>query len=355
MSRMINVKILVRISTAVLALVAVSGIALVQLAQARHSYRYSLSWEISDDLDRAGEVQLGTPSGVAVGPDGSVYVSATRNNKIHRYNRNGNLICKWGGPISYGGGDGNGEFDDPYGIAVDRGGNVYVADSGNNRIQKFDACGRYMDQWGGFGGRNGELASPYGVAADRNGNIYVADTYNHRIQKFDSNGNHIQTWGGEGGGLGRFRTPYDISVDSAGNVYVADSTNSRIQKLDVNGNFTRWDDPDIAFVFPSGIATDTHGNVYVSDAENDRVYKLDASGDLLTSWGQSGSANGRFDTPYDLAVNGTGSNVYVADTYNNRVQKFNGLSHVKFCIKKSNDRIEQIIVQCPPKKGKWNN
>ena len=83
----------------------------------------------------------------------------------------------------------------PYGVAVDSSGNVYVADSANNRIQKFNSSGYFITKWGSLGSGDGQFFSPGGVAVDSSGNVYVADSMNARIQKFDIAGNFITKWG----------------------------------------------------------------------------------------------------------------------------------------------------------------
>src|SRR5919199_1020478 len=129
------------------------------------------------------------------------------------------------------GGGGNGQFNVPYGVAVDPAGNVYVADSGNNRIQKFSGSGEFQAAWGSGGGGNGQFDAPYGVAVDPAGNVYVADSAHDRIQKFSGSGEFQAAWGSIGEGNGQFNVPYGVAVDPAGNVYVADTLNDRIQKL----------------------------------------------------------------------------------------------------------------------------
>jgi sugar lactone lactonase YvrE len=111
------------------------------------------------------------------------------------------------------------EFNFPIGIAVDGSGNVYVADTYNNRIQKFSSSGVYLTQWGRPGQGDGLFNQPYGVAVDGSGNVYVADTVNHRIQKFDSIGRYIAQWGTSGTTgrePGQFNTPSGIAVDGSG-------------------------------------------------------------------------------------------------------------------------------------------
>ena len=110
------------------------------------------------------------------------------------------LVDAWGGR-----GSENGQFDDPYGIAADGAGHVYVTDYRNHRIQKFDGDGTFLTKWGGEGSGDGEFRNPWGVAADRDGNVYVADSNNHRIQTFAADGAFLAQWGGEGGGEGQFR------------------------------------------------------------------------------------------------------------------------------------------------------
>ncbi|MEZ4519617.1 MAG: hypothetical protein R3C44_23235 [Chloroflexota bacterium] len=120
---------------------------------------------------------------------------------------------------------------------MDGSGNVYVADTNNNRIQKFDSAGTFITKWGANGGDgtsgsgDGQFKGPYGVAVDGSGNVYVADLINNRIQKFDSTGTYLLQWGSNGTGNGQFDSPIGVAVDGSGNVYVADSVNNRIQKF----------------------------------------------------------------------------------------------------------------------------
>ena len=154
---------------------------------------------------------------------------------------NGTWINEWGG--KYGGGDG--EMRSPTGITLDQEGNVYVADTGNNRIQVFSSNGILIREWGGkFGGRDGEMRSPAGITLDQEGNVYVADTGNNRIQVFSSNGTFITKlgektrWGEYSHGNLTMRSPTGITLDQEGNVYVADTGNSLISEWTLSSHIS---------------------------------------------------------------------------------------------------------------------
>src|SRR5665647_2125198 len=187
------------------------------------------------------------------------------------------FVTKWGS-----GGAGPGLFSSPWGVAVDSSGNVYVADTSNERIQKFDNNGTYITQWGGGGPGAGTFYSPHGVAVDQSSDsVYVADTSNQFIQKFNSAGVYITQWGGGGASNGTFSNPHGVAVDSLGNVYVADTDNNRIQKFDSNGAFIiKWGSlgsADGLFYNPHGVAVDPFCNVFVGDTDNQRIQKFAGS------------------------------------------------------------------------------
>ena len=133
-------------------------------------------------------------------------------------------------------GTGNGQFIHPLGIAVDlQGNNVYVVDSGNNRIQKFDSNGKYITQWGFEGSDNQQFNGPHGISVDSDGNVYVTDYNNDRIQKFDSNGKYITQWGTKGSELGQFSSAFDIAISSS-KIYVTDTGNNIVQVFTLTQN-----------------------------------------------------------------------------------------------------------------------
>ena len=272
----------------------------------------------------SGNGQFNSPNGIAVDSSGNVYVADGGNNRIQKFDSDGRLILKWGSAgsrIRFG----NGQFAFPVGVAVSPRGNVFVA-GGHWWIQKFDSWGRFILKWGSFGTGDGQFNDlAHAVAVDRWGAVYVADTKNHRIQKFNSLGRFILKWGSKGSGDGEFKHPLDVAVDSSGNVYVADFLNKRIQKFDASGRFlAKWGregSRNGEFTGPWAIAVDSSGNVYVADRGNCRIQKFDSDGKFLTKWGSEGSGDAEFKDPGGIAVDSSG-NVFVVDSGNSRVQKF---------------------------------
>jgi DNA-binding beta-propeller fold protein YncE len=274
------------------------------------------------------------PYGVAVGKDGYVYISDDANCRVQKFDDEGNLILQWGrrGNREWGREDeagvdrAEGKFNLPRDLAVDSEGYVYVADTGNFRIQKFDGEGRFISQWGGPGSREGQFREPVGVAVDDFGHVYVADSDNHRVQKFDRDGVFVTQWGGFGSEIGQFRNPRAVATDIYSNVYVADLGNNRVQIFENDGNFIASFDSDELgkeMVAPAVLAVDLNGNIYMADSRNNRVKKFDMEGNYVKKWGSYGREDIPFDNLSALAVDG-GGHVYVADSAGNRIQMFDG-------------------------------
>jgi sugar lactone lactonase YvrE len=227
------------------------------------------------------------------------------------------LVATWG---SLGADDGR--FNYPAGIAVDGEGNVYVADTGNNRIQKFDSTGAFLLKWGSEGSGDGEFYSPQDIALDADGNVYVVD--GSRIQVFDSSGTFIRKWGSYGTGEEQLQYPRSIAFDADGNAYVI--AGSVIKKFDSDGSFlTAWGalgTYDGEFNNPTDVAVDGAGNVYIADCYNNRIQKFDDTGTFLLKWASQGYGEGQLQQPNGLAIDADG-NIYVA-TWDRPVQKFDG-------------------------------
>ena len=123
-------------------------------------------------------------------------------------------------------------------IALDRNENVYVADQWLHRISIFDKDGEFLDKWGSAGGGDGQLNQPFGIAFEGEENLCVVDSNNNRVQRFTKDGKFLQKWGEAGSGPGQFNLPWGIALDQMGNVYVAEWRNDRIQKFTANGEIS---------------------------------------------------------------------------------------------------------------------
>ncbi len=272
----------------------------------------------------SGPGQFKGPFGVAADPSGNVYVVDTGNDRVQKFSGAGAFLDDWGNS------GGESSLFAPAGIAVDPAGFTYVADRGNDRIQKFTVDGVFVTEWGTTGQNDLQFVEPEGIAVDTAGYVYVADTGNNRVSKFTSDGTFSRDWGQPGNGTGQFLGPNAIAVDAGGNVYVSDAGNHRVQKFDSIGGFL--DEFGGAgtgpgqFGFPTGLAVDSAGTVYVSDHEANRVQAFDSSGGFLSHWGSEGTGPGQFHGPVGIAA--AGGKIFVADTGNNRIQVFDPASPV---------------------------
>ena len=306
--------------------------------------------------DGAGnQAQLRLPNNVAVDRAGNVYVADTGNNTIRKISSNGVVSTLAGVIGSHGSADGTGSearFWAPFGVAVDGAGNVYVADMANNTIRKITPKGVVSTLAGLAGhpgsqddiGANARFRNPWGVAADDTGNVFVADLSNDTIRKITPAG-VVMTLAGQAGMTGsvdgsgsqaRFNAPHGVATDHAGNVYVSDSANGTIRKITPGGvastlaglpgysGNTDGNGHDARFGNPQGLAVDNQGNIYVADTGNNTVRKITPLGVVTTLAGLAGAggagADARFNSPGGVAADSAG-NVYVADTNNHTVRK----------------------------------
>jgi DNA-binding beta-propeller fold protein YncE len=266
--------------------------------------------------------------GVALAPDGSIYVTDTGNSRIVRFDSNGKVLTSWGTRSP----DGElppsaGTLIEPWGIAVDSEGRVYVADTWNHRIQKFDANGNFTKEWAGFGQPSASPESmwgPRGVAVGPDGRVYVTDTGNKRVVVFDPNGKFLQQFPTEGDTW--LDEPVGIAVGNDGLVYVADTWNMQVVVFSADGSFiTKW--PVQGWTGDSldnkpYITVDRQDRVYITDPERYRVIVFSSSGTPLAAFGQYGPEEDAFGLPVGIAVDTRGK-IWVMDTANNRLAQFN--------------------------------
>ncbi len=311
------------------------------------------------------QARLTQPLGAAVDGSGNLYIADSFNQRIRKVDADG-VITTVAGDGTYGySGDGGAaaaaQLDFPQGVAVDGSGNLYIADSFNQRIRKVDADGAITTVAGdgtyGFGGDGGaataaQLGSPYGVAVDGSGNLYIADSFNHRIRKVDTGGaittvagDGTEGYSGDGGAAAaaQLNFPQGVAVDGSGNLYIADQGNRRIRKVDADGAITTvagtgssgfGGDGGAATAAqlrePRSVAVDSAGNLYIADSFNNRIRKVDAATDRISTvagdgtygyGGDGGAATAaKLRFPQGVAVDGSG-NLYIADQNNNRIRK----------------------------------
>ena len=312
----------------------------------------------------AGREQLSNPQSVALDGAGNLYIADTGNHRIHKVDSAGVISTVAGSGTAGFSGDSSAataaQLNTPADVAPDGAGNLYITDRGNERIRKVDSAGVISTVAGsgtaGFSGDGGaataaQLNEPYGVAVDSSGNLYIAEWNNNRIRKVNSAG-VISTvagtgtagFSGDGGAAtaAQLSNPQDVALDAAGNLYIADVNNNRIRKVNsagvistVAGTGTAGFSGDggaatsAQLHWPRGVALDGAGNLYIVDNNNHRIRKVDSSGSISTvagtgTAGYSGdggaATSAQLSNPRGVALDGAG-NLYIADTSNNRIRK----------------------------------
>jgi tripartite motif-containing protein 71 len=275
-----------------------------------------------------GHGQFGPIGGLATDAAGNVYVVDSEHNRIQKFDPNGTYLKSWGrhgselGEFNFGSSK---DYTHPPGGGIAVAGNfVYVADSGNNRIERFNLEGGEGLEWGTRGSGPGQFIYPRGMAASET-QVLVADDDNHRIERFDPNGAFLGAVGSEGTGPGQFGFPYGVTLDAAGNVYVADDLNHRVVKLGADLSFAGvWGGYGTKvgqLGFPRALASDPAGNTYVADTANDRIQVFDPVGNLLRVFGISARGPAQLTGPRGVAIDPAGR-LLISDTVGNRIEAF---------------------------------
>ncbi len=297
-------------------------------------------------FNKPGGIAVENPLGVAsAGRMGAqapsyVYVADTLNKRVQKFTSGGAYVWEWSywmpyyvpGPSDF--------FVAPAGVAYSPSKKwVYVADAALNRVDAFDPTGNqivspdfFKAEWGGLGSGDNQLAHPVGVAIDKYGNVFVADTGNDRIVKYSPTGAYKAKYGPDFSQTATcpaltLRRPSGIAVDGSGFIYISDTTHNRVIRLSPSGQcVSYWGSrgshgcPYREFDGPSGL-TVGGGFLTVADTANHRLMKYTTDGLCVGKTGSSGSAPGQFNNVTGVAIDGFG-NIYASDTNNNMVKVY---------------------------------
>lgn len=278
--------------------------------------------------------QFNAPRGLAVAQDSSIFVADSLNHRIQHFSADGQLINYWGSFADLAAGEApGGTFNEPWGIAIGPDGSLYVTDTWNHRVQKFDQNGNFLLEWGYFGTAETPdgFWGPRGIVVNSDGQVFVTDTGNKRIVVFDANGQYITQFGEAGFDIGQLDEPVGIAIGQNGEVYVADTWNQRVQVFIPNADktsyfaSTAW---NVNGWFGQSLenkpfmATDQNGNVYLTDPEGYRILVFQPDGTFLRGWGDYSPDSDGFGLPAAIAIDPNNNGSWVSDAGNNRILHF---------------------------------
>jgi len=283
-------------------------------------------------ISLGGELPFNAPRDMATAPDGSLYLADSRNHRIVHLDAQGVFLNAWGnyGNVMDGEVPG-GLLNEPWGVAVGPDGYVYVADTWNHRIQVFTPEGDFVRMWNTFyvGGTQDGFWGPRGITVDDSNRVFVTDTGKQRVVIFDNMGNYLTQFGGIGLDAGKMDEPVGIELDQDGLVYIADTWNYRIQVFapDPTGlqyqSVKMWDveawQSDSLDNKPF-LALDEQKNVYITDPDRGRVIVFDQDGQFLKLWG--GFDNSYLMTTISGITVAANGNVWLTDATNNSLLEF---------------------------------
>jgi tripartite motif-containing protein 71 len=225
-----------------------------------------------------GNGQLNAPSSIALDEEGNLWVTDTGNNRVEKFNEKGEYLSKFGSL-----GSGNGQFKEPVGIAIAQGtAPVFVVDRGNSRVERFTKAGAYYGQKGSYGSAPSQLIEPSAIAlggpsGESTYTVLIADSGNDRVQRWTPAGAYVSQFGSHGAGAGQLERPEAIDVDGQGDAWVGDRGNGRVQVFDESGKYldqlgAKGSGPgQFSFAYSMGIAVGSEGGVWVTDTADNRI------------------------------------------------------------------------------------
>jgi trimeric autotransporter adhesin len=343
------------------------------------------------DGKSALQASLGLPTGMALDASGNLYFGDYGSQRVRKVTPLGVISTVAGNGQVVASPDGGQAtavgLADPAGMAIDAAGNIYFADRASNRIRRIAANGVLSTVAGtgtyGFGGDGGPatqamLANPFGIALDRQGNLYIADSDNNRVRRVASNGtistvagNGNQAFGGDGGAAtsASLSFPSGVAVDAAGNLYIADMFHNRVRRVAVNGvittaagngNYEYTGDGGAAtsasLRYPVAVGFDGAGNLYIADSLNHSVRKVTPNGVITTVAGNGTAGLGAegappvgstLSSPSGILVDAAGD-VYVADSGNRRVRKLVFSSQPRTSVEFYNATMKHYFITAEP-------
>jgi len=213
-----------------------------------------------------------------------------------------------------------GHFSEPEALAVDSSGNVWVADSGHDRVLELNSQRKYLRQFGSEGSGEGQFKGIKGIATNKEGDVYVSDYANNRVQEFSPSGAFIRKLGSPGVGAGQLAGPTGIAVDSSGNVWVLNSNGVQVQEFSSSGEYLSG----FGSAGPAGSTglAISAGHLYVVEELKGRVQEFSTAGSSLAIFDERGSASGKSALAWAIVTDPTTGNLYVTDIGNDNVQEF---------------------------------